>query len=123
MQSPRSYESHIFCINAADMCLEVFKKKKRDNRVKGTTSRLELTLFSLGIRNNLSWHRTMHCSEGFISSGFEWDLVSHPSDKGEKGKRPRKMEKGMYGTDKKKAGGKDILQSRKNNKRVEKKNL
>lgn len=50
--------------------------------------------------NNLSEPgETLHCSESFISSGFEWDLVDRPSDKAAGGKRSKGEDKRMYGTD------------------------
>lgn len=63
------------------------------------TDRLELTLFSIRVLNNLSQQgETLHCSEGFISTGFEQDLTDRPSDKAAEGKKSREKDKRMYGT-------------------------
>lgn len=63
------------------------------------TDRVELTLFSIGLLNNLSQQgETLHCSEGFISAGFEQDLADRPLDKAAEGKKSRKKDKRMYET-------------------------
>lgn len=57
-------------LRAADMCLWVPQRDRKERDVT-MTDRLEPEL-SIREWNNLSWKReTRHCSEGFISSGFE----------------------------------------------------
>lgn len=84
------------------------KERDRDKRqinTDGERRRVDVIPYRNKEWSFHSGRETKHCSEVFISSGFEQDLVGRPSDRGAEGKGPREKENGMYGTDKRHGKG------------------
>lgn len=74
------------------------KKEKRQTKTYDRQIRTDIILQEYGVI--FPGIESRHCSENFISFGLEQDLAFVLQTKGAEGKKPRKTENGMYGTDK-----------------------